>query len=54
MTVTEILIINALVLAVCFAMLWFISLRTRDVTPVDSFWALGMVIMGLMTYAQTA
>ena len=54
MTVTEILIINALVLAVCFAMLWFISLRTRDVTPVDSFWALGMVIMGLTTYAQTA
>ena len=54
MTVTEILIINALVLAVCFAMLWFISLRTRDVTPVDSFWALGTVIMGLMTYAQTA
>ena len=47
MAVTEILIINALVLAVCFAMLWLISLRTRDVTPVDSFWALGMVVMGL-------
>ena len=53
MTVINFLAMNAAILITCFALLWLISLKTRDVTPVDSFWALGMVVMALTTYAQT-
>ena len=51
--IVNVLTINAAILISCFALLWLISLKTRDVTPVDSFWALGMVVMALSTYAQT-
>ncbi len=44
---------NAALLIALFVMLWLICLKTRDVTPVDSVWALGMVFMGVMTFAQT-
>jgi steroid 5-alpha reductase family enzyme len=45
---------NAAILAFCFIALWLICLRTRDVTPVDSFWAWGMLIMAAATFVQTA
>jgi steroid 5-alpha reductase family enzyme len=51
---TVILATNALLLAACFLILWLVSLRTRDVTPVDSFWAWGMLIMALSTWLQAA
>ena len=47
-----ILAINAAVLAACFVALWLICLGTRDVTPVDSFWAWGMLVMAASTYVQ--
>jgi len=53
MTVIAILAVNAAILAACFVTLWLISLKTRDVTPVDSFWALGMVVMAVTTYLQS-
>ena len=53
MTIVNLLVTNAAVLIACFAALWLISLKTRDVTPVDSFWALGMLVMALMTYIQS-
>ncbi len=54
MTLVNLLATNAAILIACFAVLWMISLKTRDVTPVDSFWALGMVLMALTTYAQSS
>ena len=45
--------VNAAVLAGCFVLLWLVCLKTRDVTPVDSFWALGMVVMAAATFLQT-
>lgn len=51
MTVWELLAVNAAILAACFVGLWLITLRTRDVTPVDSFWAFGMVIMAVSSFA---
>ena len=48
----SILLTNALILAGCFVALWLICLRTRDVTPVDSFWAWGMLVMAIATYVQ--
>ncbi|MBY8822064.1 DUF1295 domain-containing protein [Sphingomonas colocasiae] len=48
----SILVTNALILAGCFALLWLICLPMRDVTPVDSFWAWGMLVMAATSYAQ--
>lgn len=50
MTVWALLATNAAILIVCFVGLWLVCLRTRDVTPVDSFWALGMVVMAVSTF----
>ncbi len=46
------LVTNALILAGCFVLLWLICLPMRDVTPVDSFWAWGMLVMAATSYAQ--
>ena len=51
MSVAGLLVTNAAILAGCFVLLWAICLRTRDVTPVDSFWAFGMVIMAATSFA---
>lgn len=32
--------------------LWAICLRLKDVTPVDSWWALGMVVLAISTFVQ--
>ena len=53
MTIPTLLAVNAAILVACFVALWAIALRMRDVTPVDSFWALGMVIVAAATYWQT-
>jgi steroid 5-alpha reductase family enzyme len=53
MTIISILATNALLLVALFFVLWLITLQTRDVTPVDSVWALGMVVLGWSTYAQS-
>lgn len=50
MTVTTLLATNAAILVGLFVLLWLICLKTRDVTPVDSVWALGMVVMAVSTY----
>lgn len=50
MTVWALLATNAAILVACFVLLWAICLKTRDVTPVDSFWAFGMVVMAVSTF----
>lgn len=52
MTVAELLAGNALILAALFVLLWLVTLRTRDVTPVDSVWAIGMVVMAVASFAR--
>nr|WP_310524686.1 DUF1295 domain-containing protein [Polymorphobacter sp.] len=54
MAAPELLLTNALILAGCFIALWLITLKTRDPTPVDSFWAFGMVIMAATSFLLTA
>jgi steroid 5-alpha reductase family enzyme len=44
---------NAALLVALFGLLWLICLETRDVTPVDSVWALGMVLLGAASFVQT-
>lgn len=52
MTILSLLGINALLLVGAFVLLWAICLKTRDVTPVDSFWAFGMVLMAGTSFLQ--
>lgn len=53
MSVLSILAANALFLIASFILLWLICLKTRDVTPVDSVWALGMVALAVTTFYLT-
>ncbi len=48
-----ILTINALILIATFLAAWLICLKLRDVTPIDSLWAIGMVVMALASYLHT-
>jgi steroid 5-alpha reductase family enzyme len=44
---------NAAISAVCFIGLWLIGMRLKDVTFVDSWWALGMVVLATASFVQT-
>lgn len=48
-----ILAINAAILVVTFIAAWLICLKLRDVTPIDSLWAIGMVVMALASFLHT-
>lgn len=52
MTALALVATNAAILVALFLILWAICLKTRDVTPVDSVWALGMVVMAGTTFVQ--
>jgi steroid 5-alpha reductase family enzyme len=45
MSIARLLIENAAVVALCFTALWGIGVRIRDVSFVDSWWALGMAVL---------
>ncbi|MCC5720172.1 DUF1295 domain-containing protein, partial [Klebsiella pneumoniae] len=47
------LAINAGVSIACFAILWGIGVALKDVTFVDAWWALGMVMLALSSYVVT-
>ena len=53
MTIAVFLLQNALIVAVCFAVLWLIALRIRDVSFVDAWWALGMVVLAWSSFFGT-
>ncbi len=48
----QILAVNAALLAAIMLALWAISLRIRDVSFIDAFWPLGMVILAAATFVQ--
>ena len=48
--VWSLLVTNAVILVLCFVLLWALCLKGKDVTPVDSFWAFGMVVMAISSY----
>lgn len=45
-----VLAVNAVVLVALFVAAWLICLKLRDVTPVDSLWAIGMVVMASTSF----
>jgi steroid 5-alpha reductase family enzyme len=52
-TMLAILLQNAALSAACFVGLWLISLAIRDVSFIDSWWALGIVVLALATHVET-
>ena len=47
------LLFNAGLLLITILFLWAISVRIRDVSFIDSFWAFGMVMLAVATYLHT-
>lgn len=48
----QILAINAAMLMIAILALWAISIRLRDVSFIDSFWAFGMIMLAASTFVQ--
>jgi len=53
MQIVQLLAINAAVSAALFIALWLINVRIKDPSFIDSWWALGMVVMALTSFAVT-
>ena len=51
--VAQILISNFIILMACMIVLWLISIPLRDVSFVDSFWAIGFLVVAGVTYQMT-
>lgn len=49
----QILLYNAAASAVCMFLLWLVSLRLADVSFIDSWWALGILMLAVVTRLQT-
>lgn len=45
--------LNALISAASFAVLWLIALRLKDVSFIDSWWAFGIGLMGLLAFLES-
>lgn len=48
---TDVLAVNAGILAITMLALWAYCVRIRDVSIIDSFWPFGMVILGATSFA---
>jgi steroid 5-alpha reductase family enzyme len=53
MSIATILLLNAAISAGCFFVLWLISVRLKDVSFVDSWWAIGIVVIAVATHFET-
>ncbi|MEJ8567881.1 DUF1295 domain-containing protein [Elongatibacter sediminis] len=51
--ITQILLTNFAIIMACMVVLWLISIPLRDVSYIDSFWALGFVIVAVATWTLT-
>ncbi len=50
---TTLLMVNAATLLVAILLLWTYSVRARDVSFIDAFWAFGMVLLAWASWAQS-
>ena len=53
MDLIQALAINAALSAACFMALWAISIAIKDVSFVDSYWAIGMVILAIASLIES-
>jgi steroid 5-alpha reductase family enzyme len=52
-SVATLLIVNAIALLAAILLLWSWSVRIRDVSFIDAFWAFGMVLLAWASWAQS-
>ena len=45
--------VNALIIAICIIALWLVSLRVGDVSFIDSWWPVGMVVLAWVSFLQS-
>lgn len=50
--ILELLALNFVIALGCVIVLWLICLRTKDPTPMDSFWAFGLLLMALVSFIE--
>jgi steroid 5-alpha reductase family enzyme len=53
MAILWLLLTNTVLIALCTAGLWGLSVRLRDVSFIDGWWPIGMVLLALASYAET-
>jgi steroid 5-alpha reductase family enzyme len=53
MIIVQLLAINAVISILLFLTLWLINVRIKDPSFIDSWWALGMVVMALTSFVIT-
>ena len=53
MDATQILVVNAVVIGACFLVLWLVSIALKDPSFVDSWWAIGMVVIAWTSFIFT-
>jgi len=53
MALIEFLGVNALILGVCIIGLWLLSIRLKDVSFIDSWWPMGMVVVAWVSFLQS-
>ena len=51
MTIAQILVLNAALVAAAMILLWLISLRLKDASIVDIFWGVGFVLIAWATHS---
>ncbi|MDX2142082.1 MAG: DUF1295 domain-containing protein [Rhodospirillaceae bacterium] len=51
-TSLALLALNFAVVLCCVLILWAISLRTKDPTPMDSFWAFGLALVAMLSFIE--
>jgi len=51
MSIAELLLFNAALIALAMVVLWLLSLRLKDASIVDIFWGLGFVLVSWSTFA---
>ena len=54
MSITNIMTMNGILIAVVMVLLWFASLRLKDASIVDIFWGLGFVMIAWATFTVTS
>ena len=52
--VVTLLMVNAVALLAVIFLLWAYSVRIRDVSFIDAFWAFGMVLLAWASWAQSS
>ena len=53
MSIVHLLLLNAAIAAISFLIAWRVAVAIRDVTFIDAYWAIGMVIIAAATFLAT-